>query len=165
VPLQCYSWQCHSNRYIFNNNNNYSLYAWYSLFVLIVPLNANQARPHCCCYSNILLTTHIHWTVMPCILSMPNVQFSYIVQYVQLLIATTSITRHSITCPMLHCRVLPFSGMISEPWPMTVLWQCCSRFPVISLLTNLQTNTGCLMASSDDYNNNSDKNQKFMISK
>ena len=22
VPLQCYSWQCHSNLYIFNNNNN-----------------------------------------------------------------------------------------------------------------------------------------------
>ena len=22
MPLQCYSWQCHSNLYIFNNNNN-----------------------------------------------------------------------------------------------------------------------------------------------
>jgi len=29
VPLQCYSWQCHSNLYIFNNNNNnYSTLQW-----------------------------------------------------------------------------------------------------------------------------------------
>jgi len=29
VPLQCYSWQCHSNLYIFNNNNNNnSIYLW-----------------------------------------------------------------------------------------------------------------------------------------
>ena len=27
MPLQCYSWQCHSNLYIFNNNNNNSFWA------------------------------------------------------------------------------------------------------------------------------------------
>jgi len=34
VPLQCYSWQCHSNLYIFNNNNNNTIDPSRSLFLL-----------------------------------------------------------------------------------------------------------------------------------
>jgi len=30
MPLQCYSWQCHSNLYIFNNNNNKFGFVGYS---------------------------------------------------------------------------------------------------------------------------------------
>ena len=60
MPLQCYSWQCHSNLYIFNNNNNNnktwvdSVHSGSTYIKFVRTLHTKQLktfRPNCRCHA------------------------------------------------------------------------------------------------------------------